>query len=109
MEIEDEVVNEFNKQARMIELEREKAEREQQRAEKERQKAKKERQKAEEERQKAEKERQKAEEEKRKAEKEKQAKNNLIKKLASMQMSNKEIAEAAGIKEEEVARLLKQQ
>ncbi len=95
MEIEDEVVNEFNKQARMIELEREKAEREQQRAEKERQKAKK--------------ERQKAEEEKRKAEKEKQAKNNLIKKLASMQMSNKEIAEAAGIKEEEVARLLKQQ
>ncbi len=116
MEIEDEVVNEFNKQARMIELEREKAEREQQRAEEERRKAEEERQKAErakqreeEAKQREEKAKQREEKAKQREEAEKQAKNNLIKKLASMQMSIKEIAEVAGMEEEEVARLLKQQ
>ena len=109
MEIEDEVVNEFNKQARMIELEREKAEREQQRAEEERRKAEEERQKAERAKQREEKAKQREEKAKQREEAEKQAKNNLIKKLASMQMSIKEIAEVAGMEEEEIARLLKQQ
>ncbi len=73
MDIEDEVINEFNKQAMIIELEREKAERAKQREKEER-----------------------------------RAKNKLIKKLASMQMSAKEIAEIADMEEEEVRRLLKE-
>ena len=78
MDIEDEVIHEFNKQAKAIELERERADREKKRAEREKQIA----------------------------EQEKQSKNRLIRKLASMQMSVKEIAATAGMEEAEVLRIL---
>ena len=101
MDIEDEVIHEFNKQAKLLEREQQKVEEGKKRIKEEKQRVKEEKQRVKEEKQRAEKASQREEEER-------QAKNQLIKKLASLQMSAKEIAEAAGMDEAEVLRLLEE-
>ena len=79
MDMEDEVVHEFNKQAEAIEEANQRAEQEKQRAEQEKQRA----------------------------EQEKQSKYQLIKKLSTTGMSITEIAKLAEMKEEEIEKILK--
>ncbi|MEM9848593.1 MAG: hypothetical protein AAF847_11930, partial [Bacteroidota bacterium] len=92
MDMEDEVIDEFNKKDAIIEAAKKEAEQEKQRAEQEKQRA--------------EQEKQRAEQEKQRAEQEKQSKYQLIKNLYAIGQSPSVIAELAQMTEDEVRAIL---
>ena len=92
MDMEDEVIHEFNKQSEIIEAIKQKLETEKQKTKAEKQKAKA--------------EKQKAKAEKQKAETEKQARYQLIKNLANTGMSIEQIATIAEISQAEIQDIL---
>ena len=99
MDLEDEVLNEFHKKDELLAAARLQAEEEKQRAEEEKQRA-------EEEKKRAEEEKKRAEEEKKRADHERAIKNALIRRLHSAGLAITEIADAAGMSEEEVVAVL---
>ncbi|MEM9850061.1 MAG: hypothetical protein AAF847_19375, partial [Bacteroidota bacterium] len=106
MDMEDEVIDEFNKKDAIIEAAKKEAEQEKQRAEQEKQRAEQEKQRAEQEKQRAEQEKQRAEQEKQRAEQEKQSKYQLIRNLYAIGQSPSVIAELAQMTEDEVRAIL---